>query len=252
MKYLFLLLLTGCGQFTTNLGDTSIIRGRVDNKPLVITSLASQAGVISSLTWDGIEFIEDQDHGASLQSAVGEELNPTEAGSIFDDLTSNPSTSVLLYNSFTESSLSTIVQAAYWHGVISPDLISKQVHIGYKGISNIIEYNVQFTVHDDHTKGTFESLTGYMPGRFNQYFTGTNFVTYCDASLAHCMSGVAVTPGTVVGSWGDSLQGEPKSTKWNLVWYLTKVPAQVYSFRMLVIIGTKRDVDASLSILGML
>ena len=70
-------------------GDVTI-RAPVGESEIVITTTERLAGAIHSLTWNGIEFINSNDHGRQLQSASnfdagsrfsGETFNPTEAGS---------------------------------------------------------------------------------------------------------------------------------------------------------------------------
>ncbi|MDB5036802.1 MAG: hypothetical protein JWQ35_330 [Bacteriovoracaceae bacterium] len=65
-------------------GDSSI-SGTVFGLPMTIRTSNQFAGAIYSLTWAGKEFINHDDHGRELQSAIsfdgyGECLNPTEAG----------------------------------------------------------------------------------------------------------------------------------------------------------------------------
>ena len=64
----------------------SSISAKVYGSQLTISTSARLAGAIGSLTWNGIEFINQDDHGRELQSAssfdgLGECFNPTEAGS---------------------------------------------------------------------------------------------------------------------------------------------------------------------------
>lgn len=68
----------------------AVIRAKAGPSQPLITTTIRLAGAIRSLTWDGKEFIDSQDHGRQLQSAanfdcgkpfVPEGFNPTEAGS---------------------------------------------------------------------------------------------------------------------------------------------------------------------------
>ena len=55
--------------------------------------------------------------------------------------------------------------------VLSKHLVSKHVHIGYKGLSQVIDYTVTFTIPmgERHTLAQFEALTGYMPPQFSRF-----------------------------------------------------------------------------------
>ena len=63
--------------------------GQFKDRPVRLTATPRSAGAIESLEWDGVEFLDSNDHGRDLQSAVvfdgsGECDNPTEAGASKD------------------------------------------------------------------------------------------------------------------------------------------------------------------------
>lgn len=161
---------------------------------IVIRTTARLAGAIDSLTWNGMEFIDSNDHGRQLQSACAfgegakgfnaETFNPTEAGSR-DDGTGPRSTSVLLALKAEGNVLETRAQMAFWlkpgqrsegrparnTKALSDHLVSKRVTIGWKDLPNVIEYLTTFTMPagESHRYAQFEALTGYMPAGFSRF-----------------------------------------------------------------------------------
>ena len=178
------------------------ISSSVLGSTLTISTTARLAGAIGSLTWNGKEFINQDDHGRELQSAssfdgFGECLNPTEAGSSSDGA-GPATTSNLLGYSASGNQLKTTTQMAFWLKAnedyvlqnsgagcggnaaikkaqntsdISNDLLYKQVTIGYSNISNVIEYLVTFRVNESHQTATFEAVTGYLGKDFSSFWT---------------------------------------------------------------------------------
>ncbi len=175
----------------------SSISANVYGSQLTISTSARLAGAIGSLTWNGIEFINQDDHGRELQSAssfdgLGECFNPTEAGSGPDGI-GNYSTSQLLGIRASGNVLQTTSQMAFWTQAgqpypnrcgphkefamaqnatnLSNHKLSKRVTIGFAGIPNVIEYLVTFNVPEKHNSATFEALTGYMTQYFSVFWT---------------------------------------------------------------------------------
>ena len=173
-------------------GHTTI-RAMAGPSEIVIKTTERLAGAIDSLTWNGKEFIDSQDHGRQLQSAsnfdcgtpiTGETYNPTEAGSRKDGA-GGKSSSELLEIHATANELTTKSKMAFWLApgeksganpaknttVLSNHLLSKKVKIGYKDLPNVISYDVTFTLPpgEHHTKAVFEALTGYMPPEFDRF-----------------------------------------------------------------------------------
>jgi len=176
-------------------GDAELT-GVIGGKPVVIRTTSRLAGAIDSVRWDGVEFIDSQDHGRQLQSALNADFagvvhlecyNPTEAGSAADG--SGPtSSSVLESLTVRDGTLTTRTRMAYWlapgmrSGVsgqpaqntvrVSGHVLSKRVRIGRPGMDHVLDYQVTFTVPGDHPHRflQFEALTGYMPPAFAQAF----------------------------------------------------------------------------------
>lgn len=172
----------------------SVISGRTEDSAITITTTTRCAGAIHSLTWRGQEFIDSADHGRQLQSASNfdagspiqaETYNPTEAGSARDGA-ENLSSSQLLSIRAAGNRLTTTSRMAFWlhpressggnpaknRTITSNHVLKKQVTIGVNGRPNLIGYDVTFTLPADerHHQAVFESLTGYMPEVFKQFW----------------------------------------------------------------------------------
>jgi hypothetical protein len=181
---------------TGTISGNATIRGTAGDSEIVITATSRTAGAIHSLTWNGREFIDSFDHGRQLQSAcsfdcgepgrfVAETYNPTEAGSRRDGRTDTSSSRLLSLHA-AGTDFETTSQMAFWvppgestAGVaarntelLSKHRLAKRVRIGYRGLTNVIRYDVTFTVPDDeppHRFAQFEALTGYMPPEFERF-----------------------------------------------------------------------------------
>ncbi len=176
-------------------GKTSI-RRFFDGSDIVVTTTDRCAGAIESVQWKGKEFIDSVDHGRELQSAASfdagskepfwaERYNPTEAGSRRDGI-GQQSSSRLLSMQSTETSLQSKVQMAFWLApgeesfgrpaintkVLSDVTLQKRVHLGYRGMPNVIDYSVVFHLPhtEKHQYAQWEALTGYMPEEFSELF----------------------------------------------------------------------------------
>lgn len=175
-------------------GD-AVIRAPAGQSEIVITTSSRFAGAIQSLTWNGREFIDCEDHGRELQSAsfifdrkpfTPGVFNPTEAGSARDAL-GPTSSSRLLEISAQGADLRTLTQMAFWLApgmeingekarnttVLSNHLLEKRVHIGYKNLPHAISYDVTFILPEGERPiyAVFEALTGYMPAGFSKFLS---------------------------------------------------------------------------------
>jgi hypothetical protein len=274
------------------------IRGKAGASEIVITTMDRLAGAIHSLTWDGKEFIDSYDHGRQLQSAASfhsgsiqefsaERFNPTEAGSRADG-TGEKSSSKLLRLNAKGAELTTTTKMAFWLApgeesfgwpalndtVLSDYLITKRVCIGYKGLANVIEYEVTFTVlqGEQHTYAQFEALTGYMPSEFSVFWKflpksgklevledgpgEQEFpVVFANERKTHAMgvfSPDQPSPGYEKAGYGRFRFEAEKVVKWNCVFRFHNdkgIAAGEYRFRMFVAVGTLDDVQQSLTAL---
>lgn len=169
----------------------------MSNENTTIMADRDYGGAITSLTYNGYEFVDISDHGREIQSALsfddlGECFNPTEAGNVTDQ--GSQTTSKVLSAASTLDSIDTLTDAAFWlppnysyfHqcGTFLPIvevaqnktltggyLISKSVTFG--NVQNSIRFKLQYTVPDAHTSGTFE-FTGYLKRPYNQFYTWQN------------------------------------------------------------------------------
>ncbi len=242
---------------------------------IIIHTSSRTAGAIDSLTWNDKQFINADDHGRELQSASsydgqGEGENPTEAGSLQDGA-GNTSTSVLRsIQKAAGNVLLTNTRMAYWKPfnglVLSNDILSKKVTIGFAGIPNVIEHQITFHVPVAHSSATFEVLTGYMQPEFNTFWsydpkTGKLAAlsnTYSEEPLPEIFStadgkyamgiycpwlpqpGHNPKLGYFRGSFGST-------TKWNCVYRAwSAVKAGPYTYTAYSIVGTLNQVKRSM------
>lgn len=267
-------------------GD-SVIRGKTPDSEIVITTTTRCAGAIHSLTWRGKEFINSYDHGRQLQSAsnfdagspiTAETFNPTEAGSRRDDV-GFTSTSRLLDLSAKGNELNTKSLMAFWlapgersgpHLAKNKTLLSnhgleKRIVIGYRGRPQIISYDVAFTLPKDEAHGhaVFESLTGYMPPEFSQFW---NFDSRF-RELAPLSDGPGEQPHPVIlatpngshamGIFSPEKQAKgygrwrfvsEKVVKWNCVFRVDNpAPGGRFAYRHFVLVGTLDQVKRDMS-----
>ncbi len=164
---------------------------------LILKTSSRFAGAISSLVFDGKEFINSTDHGRELQSDVffdnyGVCYNPTEAGSRADGAKDTTS-SVLKFFRVQGNQIWITTQMAFWlqpdqlaypahcgsypnlkravnKTILSNVLLKKHIIIGIPGFPNVIKESITFDVPSTYCCATFEVLTGYMPKDFSQAF----------------------------------------------------------------------------------
>lgn len=272
----------------------AVIRSRAGSSEIVITTTSRLAGAIHSLTWNGVEFIDSTDHGRQLQSASnfdlgsvfsGETFNPTEAGSRFDGA-GPASTSRLLHLVAAGSSLQSTSQMAFWlrpgersagklaknETRLSNHLLTKRVHIGWRNLPHVVQYDVTFHVPigEAHSYAQFEALTGYMPVSFERFWKFNpqtrQFEKLSDGpgeqswpvvlatdSGTHAMgvySPQQPSPGFANAGYGRWRFKAERVVKWNCVFRLRDSdkgiePAE-YSFRNFVVVGDLETVRSCL------
>lgn len=279
-------------------GNT-VIRGNFGPSEIVITTTERLAGAIHSLKWGEEEFIDSHDHGRQLQSAASfdcgsptefwaECFNPTEAGSRADGV-GDKSSSKLLRVGVDGPELRTTTQMAFWLApveksfgrpalnkkVLSEHLVTKRVRIGYKKQANVIEYEVTYTVPkgERHTYAQFETLTGYMPAKFDRFWKflpdsgklaelddgpgEQEFpVVFATDSGSHALgvfSPDQPSPGYEKAGYGRFRFNAEKVVKWNCVFRqrtTNGVAAGDHRFRLFVAVGTLDDVRAAIGFLN--
>ncbi|HEY4264218.1 MAG TPA: hypothetical protein VGM72_02795 [Micropepsaceae bacterium] len=259
--------------------------------PIVITTANAFAGAIFSLTWNGKQFINNYDHGRELQSASFfdgylECLNPTEAGS-GDDGQKLTSTSRLLSLSAVGNVLRTRTQMAFWikpggesgHScgsaaravnttVLSSDILSKTVTIGFQGMPNVIEHQITFTVTEPHASALFQAVVGFMPASFSKFWSYNPLTEKLEPlSDRSGYQRFPVVLSTADGSYAMGVYSpdEPQTPEmrygrykfsgglgdatntWICRFDETNIAAGDYNYRCYSIIGTLNDVRESLS-----
>lgn len=279
-----------------NANGNAQVRGKFKDSEIVITTTQRLAGAIHSLTWNGREFIDSFDHGRQLQSATnydcgtkmtGETYNPTEAGSRADGV--GPySTSRLLSISAEGAELKTKIQMAFWLRPgeksggnlaknttdLSNHPVAKRVHIGHGDLANVIEYDVTFTIpNEHHTAVAIEAVTGYMPPVFCNFYTFDNVTAevkpvadgvgeqpkpliFATESGSHAMGIYAPLhqPGREEkANYGRFRFVHDKVVKWNCVYRMRDAnglkPGD-YSYRMYVVVGNFEDVKGAMASLA--
>ncbi len=267
-------------------GD-AVIRGKTADSEIVITTTQRCAGAVHSLTWRGKEFINSTDHGRQLQSAsnmdagspiTGETYNPTEAGSRRDHVGPSSSSRVLSLEA-KGNRLKTASKMAFWlapgersgpnlaknRTVLSNHLLSKSITIGYKGRPQVISYDVEFTLPKDETHGhaVFESLTGYMPPEFSQFWTfrakTRELEPLSDGPGEQEHPVILATPEGDFAMGIFSPEKQPKGygrwkfipeqvVKWNCVFRVNNPsPGATFAYRHFVAVGTLAQVKSDLA-----
>ncbi len=273
------------------------IRNRSLDSDIVITTTNRVAGAIDSLKWRGKEFINSTDHGRQLQSAANfdfgkpfhpEVFNPTEAGSAPDHIGNRSSSRVLLLET-AKNSLLGQTQMAFWlapggksqgypatnQTIVSRHVLLRSIKIGLPHLPQAIRYDVSFFVPDKehHTFAQFESLTGYMPKEFSQFWRYDSLekkllplskgpgeqkdpVVLSTADKKYAMGCLALDsppPGFTPNiGYGRFHFEREKVNKWNVVYRYRNakgIEPGEYSFRHIVLVGTFEMVEDGLRIL---
>ena len=191
---LFLALVPAALAGASRVSGDAVIRAPAGSSEIVIKTTSRMAGAIESLQWGGKEFIDDADHGRELQTCwngnagvepiADETFNPTEAGSLDDNRSTNSSSRLLKIHALGNQ-LETFSQPAFWLSptetsggrparnktVLSEDRLRKRVVIGCTNLPHAIDYQVTVTLAagDHNTRCVIEALTGYMPPEFDQF-----------------------------------------------------------------------------------
>ncbi|WP_324806676.1 hypothetical protein SH584_09680 [Sphingomonas sp. LY29] len=253
------------------------------------------AGAVNSLTFRGIEYVDNFDHGRQIQSALqinglGECLNPTEAGSKADaakSTTSSKAQSIAV----SDNRLTTVTQAAYWlspgeqygrrcsalsgktqaqnRSALSPVLISKTMSFSPLH-PNLLTVDVSFSVPSGLQSGSVEALTGYLPARFNSFYSyepATRRLVRLEANTAGAMVMAPVIIATAdrrhaMGVISPDIHrrgfdrsyyayfafsGKEGASKWSCVFNESNIPAgQALRYRCPIAVGTVAEVVAAL------
>jgi hypothetical protein len=217
-------------------------------------------------------------------SANAETYNPTEAGSRRDHV-GPTSTSRLLELQADGNRLRTRTRMAFWlapgerseeqlarnSNTLSDYELAKDVRIGCERWPQALDYRVTFTVPTNavHKSAQFEALTGYLPPEFDTFWQFNpqtrkleslsdgpgeinNPVVLATADGQQAMGIFAPaqpqenTTGPTYGRWRFTAE---QVVKWNCVFRVRDAKplrSGDYSFRMLVPIGTRAEVEQML------
>ncbi len=168
------------------------IFGEFKGRPVTVTATSRSAGAIESLQWGSVEFLDANDHGRDLQSAVSfdgltECDNPTEAGSSWDGNRPQSTSSRLRKAVVTNNTLRTSSHMAYWlrrghrsgackkalndgdSSPVSSTRLIKSVHF-LPGYDNVLEHRITFDLARPRALAQFEVLTAYMPYKFGRFY----------------------------------------------------------------------------------
>lgn len=148
--------------------------GSIQSNKITISATERTAGAISSIQWQGKEFINNYDHGRQMQYAwqygnYGECSNPTEAGSSADG-TGRKSSSTIKSVSINSNSLHTITAPASWLNCgpsVSSDLIEKLVTIE----NGLIKSVAKITAQSLDLPIRLEAPTIYLSPEFDHFYT---------------------------------------------------------------------------------
>jgi hypothetical protein len=217
-------------------------------------------------------------------TANAETFNPTEAGSRRDHI-GPTSTSRLHELSAAGNHLRTRTQMAFWlapgessegqlarnTNTLSDYVLTKNVRIGYERWPQALDYQVTFTVPTNamHRAAQFEAVTGYMPPEFDTFWqfnpqthrleplsAGPGEINHpvvlatADGKQAMGIFAPAQpqphTTGPTYGRWRFTAE---KVVKWNCVFRVRdaqRLRTGDYSFRMLIPVGTRAEVEQML------
>ncbi len=277
---LMLFLCPGSPAWSQKLSDSS--RRQVGNEPIHVLTSSEMAEAITSIKWDGVEFIDAHDHGRELQSAAsfddsGECYNPTEAGARDNGTGSTTSSSVLSFVR-QEHSISATTRMALWlhDGQSSPGcpqgkqspatrlsdvILEKNIAIKPKQI----DFRINFETKNFHKNGVFEILTGYMPQIFSKFYAvkpGNNLIDvsmgkgeqsyplmFSDDDSSHAMGIICINESLRSKiSYGRFNISNAKVVKWNCVDRgESEVQPGPHRFRAKVFVGNVTSVQEQMS-----
>ena len=259
MKLTALALSLACGICSAQVGSISSMTA---NGPLVLSTFDYTAGAFRSVKWNGLEFIDANDHGRCLQSAMsvdflGEGYNPTEAGSSPDGNLPRPSSSKVMNYVIDKSTLATEVRMAFWKPAASAGAYvhRKWVQVGVPGRPNVVRYEVAFEIPANarHHTAQFEWLTAYLTPTMNKFYKMNPLsgglselsdgpgeqewpIVFSNASGTHAVGVMALKP-LVRGGYGrwrpEAMRCAQMCTKWNVV-SRYEYPAGTYRMAMIL------------------
>jgi hypothetical protein len=270
-------------------GNMRIEQPALDSTIRLETS-ARFGGSVASIVFRGKQFVDVHDHGRELQSAssfdgFGECFNPTEAGSLTDDVKETTSSKLLSAKS-GPNSIETETDMAFWlppnydyvhqcgqspgttHAVnktiTGRHILDKRIELGEGGVANVIGDHVTYTVPEAHRSGTFEAAAFYAPSDFSKRYVlnfGTGKIETTSVIgeqeyptiLATADGKYAVgvfSPWLPQGGRGYGTNIFPNTSKINCVYRENSIAAgQKFSYLCEFVVGTLDEVKATILVL---
>lgn len=243
----------------------------VQGAELTLGASRQFGAAITSLVWNGQQFVDAHDYGRLIQVAyqlngLGEAYNPTEGGQLGYPLP--PNATRILSASVSGKVLTTSVNPAFWHPVngqaTSPDIIGKTVTVDYNGITNLVRQDVTIITAADYTEAVGLNLTGYLTSSFSSLyslqngvavpaqggqtpssaFSSNSPVILATADGAHAM-GVLCAIGQYVVLMNAFGSG---TNDWNAGWRIAQpCPKGTYNSTVYYVVGTLADVTTKLN-----
>ncbi len=169
-----LLLTPLAGLVDSGTPETTAETWTVSNTVMRVTVSARDAGAVCSLVYDGLEFVNDHDHGRQLQVAwinndLDEAYNPTEAGADSDGGGPRSSSQLLSVN-VEGATLQTQCHPAYWRNLSVPerhrkntalvtkDLLTKRLTLGHRGDPHVLVFDTTVAISSDFTGPPISSV----------------------------------------------------------------------------------------------
>lgn len=247
----------------------------VTDGDVTLTAEVRFGSSITSITdRHGNQYVDDVDHGRQWQVAyqldgLDEGENPTEAGSAAD-AAGPTSTTVILATAVSADSFASSVHPAYWYpyqgATVSQDAISKTVTVGWRGLSNVVRWDVAIDLAAPHSFGVFEGLAGQgpmLPLLYVQQPDGSfSIVTQTDGGTTAPKT--PLIEASVDGSQALGVMATGTDLLWSTFdisgaginawgcagWLQDDLPAGHYARACYVAVGTLAEVEASLTALA--
>ncbi|WP_395343290.1 hypothetical protein PN836_003075 [Ningiella sp. W23] len=167
---IFSLLLSASSSVMSEANGSRFIYDSMGSNSVLLSTCDKFAGAVCGLTFNGVQLVDNDDHGRQIQTAIfypntisnsgPESFVPTEAGSRFDGNGSN-SSSYLHSISSSSDSVTTSSSAAFWlqpnectpappgscalnTTILSDTVISKKITIGYVNGGVNIPHAIEF------------------------------------------------------------------------------------------------------------
>lgn len=272
------------------------ISAPVDGDELTIQISSRFGGAVDSLTWRGVEFINIYDHGRQISYAwsldgYGECLNPTEPGSARDFRSPTSTSDLLRVCRDGQNRMTSTTRPAFWlapgesgfcdggavtavnETLLSDQILTKTMEIGYEGIDNVIAFTAEVSVTERHELMQLEIPTGYLTYEFTDHWVfnpATGDLSRPESlpltepwSFVHTgnLPPILATPdgeyamGAYTAElieyysilWFDAPDLANETNKWNMV--MRQVPAEpgTYTYRSFAIVGTLESVQEAMT-----